>query len=151
MPQINQLPLESNLSTSDNIVLWSSFNGDTRRSSLGNLLQFFQKNFVSPTIATTIILPINGFNIAVPTPVAQEQWLLLQPASTLTSGSITLPLNTQTPDGTEVLITTTLAITAFSLIRNGASAQYGTPSTLGVGDFFRTRFVVATNSWYRIG
>jgi hypothetical protein len=63
---------------------------------------------------------------------------------------VTLPLNTQTPDGTEVLITTTQQITGFTLAPNNAANVYGDPGTLAAEDFFRVRFVQATNSWYRI-
>jgi hypothetical protein len=59
-------------------------------------------------------------------------------------------LNTQTPDGTEVLVTTTQQITTFTLAANGAAQLYGAPTTLAAQDNFRVRFVQATNSWYRI-
>jgi hypothetical protein len=49
-----------------------------------------------------------------------------------------------------VLVTTTQQITAFTLAINGATAAYGAPLTLAAEDFFRMRFVQATNSWYRI-
>ena len=150
MPTINQLPLVSSLTLGDNLVLYSPSNGDTRRAPLSQLLTFFQQVFASPTLATNIFTPGTGFNIAVPTPVAQQQWMLLQPAGTLATGTITLPLNTGTPDGTEILITTTQQITAFTLAPNGAMALYGDPTTLAAEDMFRMRYVAATNSWYRI-
>ena len=150
MPYINQLPLLSQVSAGDQFVLFTPNNGDTRRLSVSALLAYFQQTFASPTLATNIYTPGTGFNIAVPTPVADQQWMLIQPAGTLATGTVTLPLNTQTPDGTEVLITTTQQITAFTLTLNGASAGYGDPATLAAEDFFRMRFVAATNSWYRI-
>jgi hypothetical protein len=76
--------------------------------------------------------------------------MIIQPAGTLASGMVTLPLNTGTPDGTEVLITTTQQITSFTLALNGAANAYGAPSTLAAQDFFRMRFYQSTNSWYRI-
>ena len=72
------------------------------------------------------------------------------PARPPTPRTVTLPLNTLTPDGTEVLITTTQQITAFTLALNGAAAGFGDPTTLAAEDFFRMRFYQATNSWYRI-
>lgn len=150
MPTINQLPLVSGLNLGDNLVIYSPNNGDTRRVPLSQLLTFFQQVFASPTLATNVYTPGTGFNIAVPTPVAQQQWMLLQPAGTLATGTITLPLNTSTPDGTEILITTTQQITAFTLAPNGAMALYGDPTTLAAEDMFRMRYVTATNSWYRI-
>jgi len=151
MPTINQLPLQSNVSTGDNLAVFSPTNGDTRRLPISALLTFFQQQFASPTLATNVYTPGTGFNIAVPTPTAAQQWILIQPAGTLATGTVTLPLNTLTPDGTEVLITTTQQITGFTLSLNGATAEFGAPSTLAAEDYFRMRFVQAQNSWYRIG
>lgn len=150
MPQINQLPVLSTVSSGDQLPVYSPNNGDARRLSIGNLLTFFQQTFASPTLSTNLYVPGTGFNITVPTPVAQQQWMLIQPAASLATGTVTLPLNTQTPDGTEILITTTQQITAFTLALNGATAGYGDPTTLAAEDFFRVRFYQATNSWYRI-
>jgi hypothetical protein len=150
MPQIYQLPLLAQVSPGDQVPIYSPNNGDARRLPISALLAYFQQTFASPTLATNVYTPGTGFNLAVPTPVAQQQWMLIQPAGTLATGTVTLPLNTQTPDGTEVLITTTQQITAFTLGLNGATAGYGAPTTLAAEDFFRMRFVQATNSWYRI-
>lgn len=150
MPTINQLPLLAQVSPGDQVPVYSPNNGDARRLPVSSLLQYFQQTFASPTLATNVYTPGTGFNVTVPTPVAAQQWMLIQPAGTLALGTITLPLNTQTPDGTEVLVTTTQQITGFTLALNGASALYGEPSTLAAEDFFRMRFVQATNSWYRI-
>lgn len=150
MPTINQLPLLAQVSPGDQVPVYSPNNGDARRLPVSSLLQYFQQTFASPTLATNVYTPGTGFNVAVPTPVAAQQWMLIQPAGTLALGTITLPLNTQTPDGTEVLVTTTQQITGFTLALNGATAAYGAPSTLAAEDFFRMRFVASTNSWYRI-
>ena len=150
MPTINQLPLLAQVSPGDQVPVYSPNNGDARRLPVSSLLQYFQQTFASPTLATNFYTPGTGFNVAVPTPVAAQQWMLIQPAGTLALGTITLPLNTQTPDGTEVLVTTTQQITGFTLALNGATAAYGAPTTLLAEEFFRMRFVQSTNSWYRI-
>jgi hypothetical protein len=150
MPTINQLSGLSQLSSGDLLPIYVPNNGDARKVSIGQLLAFFQQQFASPTLSPQLATPGTGFNVAVQTPVSEQQWLILQPAGTLASGTVTLPLNTQTPDGTEVLITTTQQITAFALALNGAAAAYGAPSTLSAEDFFRVRYYAATNSWYRI-
>jgi len=150
MPQINQLALLSQVSAGDQLPVYSPSNGDARRLPISALLAYFQQTFAAPTLATNVYTPGTGFNVAVPTPVAAQQWMLIQPAGTLALGTITLPLNTQTPDGTEVLVTTTQQITGFTLALNGATAAYGAPTTLLAEDFFRMRFVQSTNSWYRI-
>ena len=150
MPLIYQLPLVSQVSAGDQLPVYTPNNGDARRLPISELLRYFQQTFAAPTMATNVYVPSTGFSIAVPTPVSQQQWLILQPLGTLATGTITLPLNTTTPDGTEVLLSTTQQITAFTLSLNGAAAAYGDPTTLAADDFFRMRFVQATNSWYRI-
>jgi hypothetical protein len=150
MPTINQLPLLLNVSPGDQFAVYTPNNGDARRLPVSSLLTFFQQTFASPTMAVNLYVPGTGFNIAVPSPVAEQQWMILQPAGVLASGTITLPLNTQTPDGTEILVTTTQAITAFSFGLNNATAIYGAPTTLAGGAAVRLRFYQSTNSWYNI-
>jgi hypothetical protein len=150
MALIYQLPLLSQASAGDQLAVYAPNTGDARRLPMSALLTFFQQQFASPTMATNLYTPGTGFNIAAPTPVSQQQWILIQPAGTLATGTVTLPLNTSTPDGTEILITTTQQVTAFTLALNGAAAAFGDPSTLAAEDFFRMRFYQATNSWYRI-
>lgn len=151
MALIYQLPLLSQVSLGDQFAMFAPNTGDARRLPLSTLLQFFQQTFAAPTLATNIYVPTTGFSIAVPSPVSQQQWMLLQPAGTLASGTITLPLNTITPDGTEVLITSSQIITSLTIGLNGASTAFGAPTTLAANGFARLRFVQAQNSWYRIG
>ena len=151
MPQINQLPLQTQVTGGDQFPIYAPSTGDARRLPVSALPAYFQEQFAAPTVATNIYVPTTGFSIAVPTPVSEQQWMLLQPAGTLASGTITLPLNTATPDGTEVLITSTQIVTSFTLSLNGASAANGAPTALTANGFYRMRFVQAQNSWYRIG
>ena len=150
MPTINQLPVLSTISSGDQLPVYSPNNGDARRTSIGSLLTFFQQSFASPTLAVNLYVPGSGFNITVPTPVSNDQWMLLQPAGTLATGTITLPLNTGVPDGTTVLITTTQEITSLTIALNGATAVYGAVTTLSAGSATSIRFYQPTNSWYQI-
>jgi hypothetical protein len=101
-------------------------------------------------LAVNLYVPGSGFNITVPTPVSNDQWMLLQPAGTLATGTITLPLNTGVPDGTSVLITTTQEITSLTIALNGATAIYGGVTSLAAGTATAIRFYQPTNSWYQI-
>jgi hypothetical protein len=150
MPTINQLPVLNTISSGDQLPVYSPNNGDARRTSIGSLLTYFQQTFASPTLSTNLYVPATGFNITVPTPVSNDQWMLLQPAGTLAAGTITLPLNTGVPDGTTVLITTTQEITSLTLALNGASAIYGGVVSLAAGTATAIRFYQPTNSWYQI-
>lgn len=151
MPSINQLSGISQVSGGDQIPVYIPNNGDARKMSISQLLQYFQTTFAAPTVATNLYTPGTGFNITVPTPTTEQQWMILQPAGTLAAGTITLPLNTGVPDGTQLLVTTTQIITSFTLALNGAANAYGAPTTLAANGFFTMRFNQATNSWYRIG
>ena len=150
MPQINQLPVLNTISSGDQLPVYSPNNGDARRTSIGSLLTFFQQSFASPTLSVNLFVPGSGFNITVPTPVSNDQWMLLQPAGTLATGTITLPLNTGVPDGTTVLITSTQDITSLTIALNGASAIYGAVTSLAAGTATAIRFYQPTNSWYQI-
>ena len=150
MPTINQLPVLNTISSGDQLPVYSPNNGDARRTSIGSLLTFFQQSFASPTVSTNLYTPGTGFNITVPTPVSEQQWMLIQPAGTLATGTVTLPLNTGVPDGTQVLITSTQIITSFTLALNGAAAGFGFPSSIYAGSAFIVRYYQATNSWYNI-
>jgi hypothetical protein len=150
MPTINQLPVLNTISSGDQLPVYSPNNGDARRTSIGSLLTFFQQSFASPTLSVNLFVPGSGFNITVPTPVSNDQWMLLQPAGTLASGTITLPLNTGVPDGTSVLITTTQEITSLTIALNGASAIFGGVTSLAAGTATALRFYQPTNSWYQI-
>jgi hypothetical protein len=150
MAQINQLSPLSQLSGGDQIPVYVPNNGDARRVSVTQLLQYFQATFAAPTVATNLYTPGTGFNITVPTPTTEQQWMILQPAGTLAAGTVTLPLNTGVPDGTQVLVTSTQIITSFTLALNGAAAAFGAPTTMAANAFFTVRFYQATNSWYRV-
>lgn len=150
MPTINQLPLLDDVSSGDQIPVYSPQNGDARRLPVSALLAYMEEQYPSPTLTTNIYVPVTGFSIAVPTPTTEQQWVLLTPAGTLATGTIVLPLNTATPDGFEVLVTTTQIITTFTLSLNGAAAANGAPTTLAANGFFRVRYVQANNAWYRI-
>ena len=150
MANINQLSQMSAVSGADLLPVYSSSNGDARKLSVSALLTYFQQQFASPTVSTSLYVPTTGFSIAVTTPVSEQQWVLLQPASTLATGTIVLPLNTSTPDGTEVLITTTQTITALTIGLNGAAAINGNPTTLSAGAAVRLRYYQSTLSWYAI-
>lgn len=150
MPQINQLSSISQVSGANQIPVYDQNNGDARKMSVSALLQYFQATFAAPTVATNLYVPGTGFNVTVPTPVSEQQWMILQPAGLLATGTITLPLNTGVPDGTQVLITSTQTITAFTIALNGASAIFGNVSTLTAGAAVCYRFYQATNSWYNI-
>lgn len=150
MTTINQLSGLSQVSGGDLLPIYVPNNGDARKVSVSQLLAYFQTSFAAPTVATNLYTPGTGFNITVPTPVSEQQWMVIQPAGTLATGTVTLPLNTGVPDGTQVLVTTTKTITAFSIALNGAASIFGNVTTLTAGAAVCYRYYQATNSWYNV-
>ena len=150
MTTINQLSGLSQVSGGDLLPIYVPNNGDARKVSVSQLLAYFQTSFAAPTVATNLFTPGTGFNITVPTPVSTQQWMVIQPAGTLATGTVTLPLNTGVPDGTQVLITSTQTITAFSIALNGAAQIFGNVTTLTAGAAVCYRYYQATNSWYNV-
>lgn len=60
MTKINQLPLLTPLASGDQFVLWSTDNGDSRRSPLGAVVSFTLAN---PAITGTATL--NGLSVTI--------------------------------------------------------------------------------------
>jgi hypothetical protein len=150
MATINQLSSLDTVSSGDQLPIFSVSNGDARRLSISSLLSYFQQTFASPTVAVNLYVPSTGFNITVPTPVSQTQWILLQPVTTLATGTITLPLNTSTADGTSVLVTSTQTISSLTVAANGATAVFGAPASFASTGPFTLRYYRSTNSWYKV-
>ena len=100
---------------------------------------------------TQAVTPTNGFSIAVDTStdgVAHSTWLLLTPASALTSGTITLPTGADRFDGQWITVTTSNQITGLAVNGNGATVS-GAPAVMGADASFRLRYAEATNTWFR--
>lgn len=150
MALIYQLPLLSQVSGGDQLAVYAPNTGDARRLPMSALLQYFEQTFASPQFATQFATPGTGFNIAVQQ-VGSNTWLLLQPAGGLATGTITLPLNSTTPDGQELLVTSTQQIAALAVGLNGAANAFGFPSSLAANGFFKLRFYQSQNNWYRVG
>lgn len=67
MPTINQLPLITQLSSGDNIVLYVPNQGDSRRASLTTLIAFIEENFGAVVCTSVQTTPTTFAQL--PTPV----------------------------------------------------------------------------------
>ena len=155
MPTINQLPVRD-VSGSDQLPAYSADNGDVGRWSINALMEFFRSNLQSPATEVITRVPASGETITLPTPAATMQWLVLQPAATLTALTITFPLASTVIDGTEILITTTQSVTTTTVGLNGATAVTSLPTAtlatiLAANNFVHWKFVKSANTWYRVG
>lgn len=149
MPTINQLATVSALSGGDQLPVYSTNNGDARKSSINTLMTYFQQNFADPTYSVVINAPTNsGFNIALGD-ATQNIWLIINPAGTFAAGSVTLPPVASAFDGQEIIMISTETISALALNGNGATLV-GQPLSLGAGSSFTLRYNLLQTTWYTI-
>lgn len=156
MPSINQYPSANPLVLGDQIVVWSTNNSDTRKSSLSALLALIEANLTTETtgmqeFTTQYAVPsATGFNVNIDD-TGNNIWLVLTPTAGYAAGTITLPPVANVVDKQEVLVNCTQQITTLTVDGNGAVAVTGEPASMGADDFFRLKFEIITKTWYRVG
>jgi len=145
MPTINQLPSASTLSSSDQLPVYSSSNGDARKASLSALLTWLRSTFTSPGLDIQTAAPTSsGFTVTIADSTDDQIWLILNPTGSFAAGTIVLPASPV--DGQTLQVTSSAAI-ATVMLSSGASI-YGAPTSLGVGGFFELRYYALEGAWY---
>lgn len=150
---IQNLPSTDDLSSSDSVALFSALLGNDARATLGVLLAWLQAQITDAGgYLTQYAAPLTGGNVLVaPATSGSSTYLILTPAGTLASLTITLPAKASCVDGQEVLVSCTQILTALTVSPNGAAAANGAPTTLAANGFFRMRYDGVIGTWYRIG
>jgi hypothetical protein len=149
MPTINQLPLLAQLSSGDQLPVYSPVNGDARRVSIASLIEYFQANFADPDYLTIINAPTNsGFNIQIGAQT-KNVFLIINPTGSFAAGTITLPPVASCFDGQEIVVACSQVINALTITPNGATV-IGAPSLFSAGGFFALRFNVLQAAWYTV-
>lgn len=78
--------------------------------------------------------------------------LILTPAAGYANGTIVLPLNTNCRDKQELTVNCTQTIGALAITANGATSVIGAPTAIAAAnEFFKLKYDLATNNWYRVG
>lgn len=151
MPTINQLNAADQLSGSDLLALYSQANGDARKISLNNFLNWLETQqiatqdnkvtqYAAPLTASTVLLRDDQNSV----------WLILTPAGALAAVTLKLPLVANAVDRQEILVNSTQIVTALTIDANGGSV-IGAPTTLAANAFFRLRFDAVLKTWYLVG
>lgn len=145
MTSINKLSSLDTLSGGDQLAVWATGQGDTRKSSLTLLTSYItgqldlpvdisRSQYAAPTAT--------GFTVTITSP---NTWLVLNPTNDFASGAIALP--NSVPDLSMISIVTTRSVTAFSVTASGA-AVVGAPTTIEANEAFTLRYDGVTNTWY---
>lgn len=151
MSNINQLNVVDTPSGSDLMRIYSQTNGNDRALSLYNLLAWLETQDVAveDNKVTQYAAPLTGATLAV-TDSGDSVWLILTPAGTIATLTLTFPAVANVADKAEILMNTTNTITTLTLAANGASIVGGIV-TLAANDFARYRFDSVMQTWYRVG
>lgn len=145
MANINQLSSVSSVQGGDQLAVWATNNGDSRKASITTLMDYVNANVTTVTQNTQYAAPAaNGFSVTVNT---GDVWLILTPVSTYAAGTIVLP--TGASDKDTVTVNCTQIVTSLT-VSSGATVV-GAPTTLAANDFFTMKYDGVTSSWYRVG
>jgi hypothetical protein len=153
---INKLSALDSLSLGDLLAVYSQSNGDARKAAISLLLAFMQDNLTFPSadiseFTTQRAAPSGtGFSVSI-TAGSDNIHLILTPNAGYAAGTIVLPANLGAADKQEILVNTTQQVTALTIDGNGAVAVTGAPTSLGAEDFFRLKYDLGTQTWFRVG
>lgn len=117
--------------------------------AVANSLSTLSSNFSAlPALSSqSLQTPLTGFSITIPT---NTRSMLLNPAGTLASGTITMPPN-PVVDGQFVTIASSQTITTLTVLANSGQTLNGAVTTLPLNGFATWQFNLSTTTWYRVG
>lgn len=101
-------------------------------------------NVVFAAVPYNLQVPVTGFSITIGANVGK---LILQPAGTLASGTITMPA--APIDGQEVAVASTAAVTALTMAANTGQTLLGGLTTIAANGFGKWTYSAGT--WFRTG
>lgn len=149
MSTINRLSSVDVLQPSDQIPVWDSSNGDTRKASMSTLLAFVESYFADPDYSTRIVAPaVDYFNVDIGA-TGDSIWLIVNPTLNFTDGTITLPPASSAVNGQEITVVFTAGVTNLSVTSLGATVL-GEPASIGGYDSFRVRYNSTQLTWYTL-
>ena len=148
-----RLNITDRIGPNDSVVLWSANNQDFRGVSVDLLVEEIKEDL--PQHADYPRMHIQHFNPSIGFSLDIEgnevgTYLILNPVSGLSAGSIKLPERYSVQDAQELAVTCSQQITNFSINSNGALVV-GAPNALAANGFFKLKYDKLSNTWYRVG
>lgn len=118
----------------------------TNASGLWYLVAYSGQYITTTSLADqskSVQVPLTGFGITVANGVFT---LILDPAGTLATGTITMP--SAPTDGQWLRLKTSQTITALTLSPNAGQTMKGNPTTLALGGMIDCQYHLASTTWY---
>lgn len=140
------------LGVGDQFVLYKGNCTDFRSVPQDVILEWILGNIPVVKPIAAIIQPFNpntDFTFDVQNN-AVGTYLVINPSVSITNGTIILPLLAELTDGQELLVTSSQQIENLTIAGNGA-ALIGEPNTIAASGFFKLKFDVLSQTWYRVG
>jgi hypothetical protein len=145
MTQINNLTAVDALSGGDAVPIWSSAQGDTRRTSMTTIAAYIAEQTATLPPVRQYAAPVTGATVTVGQP--NPTWLVLTGTGTL--ADLTISLGLDPADLQEVTVSATGQVTALTV--TGTVPVLNAPTSIVAGGFFVMKFDGATPAWRRIG
>lgn len=150
MPEINQLSSSDTFTSTDQVPMWSSTNGNAMKVAGSVMLEYFEENIEPGNMESFYSAPsATGFTVTI-TDTDDNYWVILTPVAGYAAGTIVLPSSTTATDRQTINVNCTQAVTTLTINGNGATVT-GAPTTLAANAFFTLRFDAVTSTWYRVG
>ena len=149
MSTINRLSSVDVLQPGDQIPVWDSSNGDTRKASMTTLLAFVESYFADPDYSTRIVAPNTDYFTVDIGNTGDSIWMIVNPILNFTTGAITLPSTAYAVNDQEITVVFTAAVLNFSITSSGATVL-GAPATINGYDSFRVRYNASQQTWYTL-
>lgn len=112
--------------------------------SFSALFNFLTANVLDFTQAS-VQVPLTGFSITV---ADKSQVLTLNPAGTLATGTVKMPVTAY--DGQAVYVNSTQTVTSLTVSPSGTDTLKNAPTTIAAGTGFGYYYHAATTTWFRI-
>lgn len=146
---IGQLTATTTVQTSDQFVVYSAADQDTRRAPGSQVLAWLQAvlslSAVGVPASTQYAAPsATAFSVTV---ALADSWLVLTPTGAFAAGTIVLPA--VRIDRQIVRVSCTQAVTALTVSGAGTTVT-GAPTTLAADAFFSMQYDNTTAAWYRV-
>lgn len=117
------------------------------RTTNAQLLAAIKRLATGAAQAYSFQTPTTGFSITI---AGTTSTLILDPAGTLATGTITMPATAGIADGQVVVVSTSQTITALTTSANTAQSIKNAPTTLTAGGAFAYMWRLANTTWYRV-
>jgi hypothetical protein len=150
---IDQLTRVTSMNTGDRIPKYDASNADDATISYTNFLTalnaILEPANSRPVFTKQTSTPTAGATIQV-TDGSDDIWLLITPAGTLATLTITLPAIANVRDGQEILIYCSQIITTLTIDENGATDLINEPTSLAANQTFTLKYDSTSDTWYNM-